>query len=212
MINSANNAMGDCSGVACMRISPQLQIMVASSVTSTWAIFDLHSLKKVFILKETEAVSNVEIIHTVSGEEGEKIIYAPVVGRSIVTVAVAMLATIRVYSVDIVSLKAVISCVMEPAASCLFNSVSFLVCPTKTSVNYSTKAVLEATKLGVQILACTDSGELIAWDGNLVILKSLKKLCEDKDHQGVAKIKSSPHAVVKSSWKKVALKDVQTVK
>lgn len=171
--NTAENALGDGCGVNSMKVCIGLKALLASSTGCVWGLWNFNTLKKLFILQEEWPISSVAVVASTEdqmdpkgGANSDK--------EHIITVAIAMQHRVRVYTIDIVEVRAAVTFVLENSVPRFISQITVLDCPSTNSVNYSQGRSGDVTKLGKQILAVTDEGEILVWNGNEVKKKSLE--------------------------------------
>lgn len=170
--NTAENALGDMCGVNNLKACEGLGVLVASSTGSAWGIWNISTLKKLFILQEEQPISSLAIVASTGDHIDHGIQQAD--REQIITLTIAVGVCIRVYTVDIVEVRASVSFVLEHSIPKYIASMTILNCAHSNAINYSIGREAYASLLGMRILAVTDDGDVIAWDGNIVKKKSME--------------------------------------
>jgi hypothetical protein len=195
--NTLDDPFGVNVGIGNLKISSLLRAVVASSIGNAWGIWNDTSFRRIMLIKERSNVNSIEIIKDslIKGSDDlrkEGVILQPSEmskpREHLLTVAVAISLCIRVYTVDMLSLRGIISHELLTLEQVYITQMCLLQSPEFSGVNYSISSAHDIV-IGNQLVATTDGGQLLVWDANKIGIDSENKF--HKKYQTLAKMENA---------------------
>eukprot|EP01034_Spumella_vulgaris_P022279 gene22279-28395_t len=184
--NSVDNAFGEGVGVSSVKVASTIHTVVAVSVGKVWGVWHDLSFKKLLLVHQPEIITALEVVGASRDrvEEDHKAattIPPPVLfamdRENLLTVAVAMVSKICIYTMDVVDMRGVRSFELVHDYGMYLNELVMVKSPDVNSMNYSSnRANSSACRPGShQLVGASDDGQIVVWD-----LELLRFQCDSK--------------------------------
>ena len=180
--STLEHATGDHAAIGNILAMEHAHVILATSIKRCWGVWHKQTFKRIFFLQEDDPISGMVVIG--GGDQPPK----PVVNystameessRLIITLAVSLTNSVRIYSLNLQNLKKVegkLTHILQYAESVYFSNVIKMTFPATTSLNYRDKN--DKTSLKDVIVASTDAGTLMFWDIKDTLKESLHQFYE----------------------------------
>lgn len=166
--NTLEHATGDNAAIGNIVALEHVNVIIATSIARCWGIWHKKTLKRAFLLQESDPISGVLVLGGGDRSAGAVADYPSALrelSREIITVAVCVSNSVRIYSLILRNLKTVRGClthVLHSQDGLYFSNVAKISFPQISSPNYK-KTNSKSHRKDV-IVASTDTGRLVLWD------------------------------------------------
>jgi hypothetical protein len=185
--NTIENAFGDDIGITMLKVVKSANVLIATSSTAAWGIWNESTLKKVMVIHEEFIIMSMEVIGVSSQLSTESHQYSHNFdtrpdGSSnsrehILTVAIALPQYIQIYCIDFQEVRGVATKRLFYSSS-ISASISFaeedetiyitdmklVYFSANESVNNSSQLTMDKRLTGTQLVVGTDDGKSIFWN------------------------------------------------
>lgn len=205
--NTIEHAFGVGNCVNCLRHAVSLKIIVASSTGQLWGIWNDHSLKNLILIEECNVISEIEIIGASRDdfdEESKNKMKSQGASRNFIekrskeqllTLAVAIVSSIRIYTIDAVDFRGVCSYELIHGNPLYITNMIFMKSKDDDDyVNYAITKISKSRVIGYCLICTSDDGNSITWDINGI---------REKSEDGFRKIAHRLPAITKKVARKI---------
>jgi hypothetical protein len=166
--STLEHATGDNAAIGHIVALEHVNVILASSIARCWGIWHRQTLKRAFLLQENDPISGIVVLRGGDRPSNPVFDYPTALEelcRQVITVAVCVSNSVRIYSVNLQNLKSVKGClthILRAQEGVYFSNVMILSFPQTISLNY--KVTNDKTGLKDVMVAATDTGKLVLWD------------------------------------------------
>lgn len=189
----------DHSGVGQIKGMTAQKLAIVSSIGTVWTVWNIGTFKRLLLMKEESAVLDIEIvldpeqmkdkmahdmlqgITTVHDHGCKRKRKASVTGAAedVVTVAVALLSGVMIYSFSVTDSLAVRTFHLVHSVPVSISSLSALHCSRTNTVNYSSGRSSDIP-IGVFLIASCDDGTVVAYQWEEILSASIAKYNQNR--------------------------------
>jgi hypothetical protein len=186
-----DHAFGPKIGVKFLEHVPTVRAVVAASTTYYWGLWDDQSLRKILCIREKATVNALRVIGASRDAEDQHIAQNEQQSMSVLhkqaqqkenllTVAVATAAEVRVYTLDTLDVRGVVSFQLLFERDLYVSDLAMLRLPkgdrggggNSGCVNYPVTKPVTPDLVGLQLFASSDDGRMVSWNANELRRKS----------------------------------------
>lgn len=174
------HATGDNAAIGNIVALEHANVIIATSIARCWGVWQKHTLKRAFLLQENDPISGIIVLGGGDRAPRSVVDYTTAVdeaSRLIITVAVSVTNSVRIYSLNLQHIKKVegtLTHILEAQHGLYFSGAIKMSFPATTSLNY--KVTNSKASLKDVIVASTDTGSLIYWDIKHTFKESVAQL------------------------------------
>ena len=157
--------------------APSVRVILAASTKNYWGVWDDASLRKILVIRETSVVNVIKIVGASRDEEDLESLKTELLSMTaaqkklrekehLLTIAIALAYGVCLYTFDTFDIKGVHSFELLHKREIYVTDLVILRLPVAGCVNYSVTHAISQEMVGTQIVASTDDGHVVSWDGN----------------------------------------------